>query len=362
MKDKTTAANKREYFIDVARVLAFSSVVIGHKFWVDFLDVSRDGNPNLTFTLIMKPAFAGGGAGIVLFFLVSGYVITKALTRENFTQFIFSRFFRIYPSLWLALAVYWLFQANGTLTAPTMASMVSSMSLFGDFFQTPNQLNGVDWTLRVEILFYFCCAIWLVIRKFLPAASTEWKDWSRRISYVLIFIVLLNLPTFPKNGFTGYVSIFSFVFLGGIWLAMFDMKKVSMLETVLVLLSSFIAHSRVLSEIRPDLFGFGAFSLYGYAAFIILFVFRHKIRPSQTLILISSLTYLVYLFHNWLLDYFFTWFQFLPANLDGRVPFISRFVSFLLFLGLMWIIHLCFEKPIMKFGKRVSSKSKRYSQ
>ena len=73
MSDKNIVTTSREYFIDVARVLAFSSVVVGHKFWDDFLDISKGGNPNLAFTSVLKPAFNGGG-------LVSFYSFSSQVT------------------------------------------------------------------------------------------------------------------------------------------------------------------------------------------------------------------------------------------------------------------------------------------
>lgn len=344
--------NHREYFIDVARVLAFSSVVVGHKFSEDFLDISKNGNPNLAFISLLKPAFNGGGAGVVLFFLVSGYVITKALTRESFRQFVSSRFFRIYPSLWLALVVYWISQAQSFSTAPTLLSRISSASLFGDFFETPNQLNGVDWTLRVEILFYSCCAIWMLLRNQLYIFGYVAKKWQRRGLYVSVVLILSLLPIFPRNGFTGYVSIFSLVFLGGIWLALFDLKKVSSFEAIVVVLSSFGAHCYAIEQIRPDLFAFGAFSAYGYIVFFLLYLARDKMKINKIIITLSNLTYLVYLFHNWLLDKFFGWFQFLPINPDGRIPLPSRLTSLVIFIVVMWLIHVSYEKPILKFGKK----------
>ncbi len=32
--------------------------------------------------------------------------------------------------------------------------LIPQLLLIGDFFQTPHTLNGVEWTLRVEVLFY----------------------------------------------------------------------------------------------------------------------------------------------------------------------------------------------------------------
>ena len=242
-------------------------------------------------------------------------------------------------------------------STPTVLSKISSASLFGDFFKTPNQLGDVDWTLRLEILFYSICAIWLLFKNHLRIFRRKEIDWQRRAAYLFALYLLLNLPIFPKTGFMGYISIFSFVFLGGIWMALFDLKRVGMLETIFVVTSSFIAHNYQIGKIRPDLYNLGAFSLYAYLAFILLFAFRDRLRPSKTVIQLSSLTYLVYLFHNWLLDMFFTWFQLLPFNPDGRIPLLSRLISLVIFLGAMLLVHVFFEKPIINFGKKITLKN-----
>ena len=261
--------------------------------------------------------------------------------------------------MWLALFTFWLFHRNTIHNStPTPLSKISSASLLGDFFETPNQLNGVDWTLRIVIIFYLCCAIWLLFRNQLSAPRREARNWKWNASYVFLVFLFLNLPIFPRNGFTGYVSIFCFIFLGGIWLALFDLGKVTHVEAIFVVLSSFVAHNYAISKIRPDLHALGAFSLYGYVAFVALFLIRHKLHSSKLVVQLSSLTYLVYLFHNWLLNMFFVWFQFMPNNPDGRIPLLSRSVSLIIFLGAMWLIHLCFEKPILVYGKKLTSKKK----
>ena len=37
---------------------------------------------------------------------------------------------------------------------PDMSVLVPQLLLIGDFFGTPYSLGGVEWTLRVEVLFY----------------------------------------------------------------------------------------------------------------------------------------------------------------------------------------------------------------
>lgn len=257
----------------------------------------------------------------------------------------------------LALAVFWLLQKNGNSSAPTILSKISSLSLFGDFFETPNQLNGVDWTLRLEIIFYSCCAIWLLFRNHM-VRNFGTSNWKRRMIYVSLLFLLLNLPIFPRTLFLGYVSIFCFIFLAGIWIALYDLKKVGFHETLFVVISTFIAHNYTLGNVRPDLYGFGAFSLYGYLAFILLFLLRHRLQTHKIMVQLSNLTYLIYLFHNWLLDKFYVWFQLIPIKNAGEIPFISRMVSLVIFLCSMWLIHNYFEKRIIEFSKKKSSRRK----
>ena len=209
----------------------------------------------------------------------------------------------------------------------------------------------------MEILFYSCCAFWLIFKKYSRKVTSKVTSWKRRASYLFALYLLLNLPVFPNAGSTGYLSIFSFVFLGGIWVALFDLKKVSSFEAIFVVTSSFIAHNYAIGTIRPGLYSLGAFSLYGYFAFIVLFALRGKLRTRKIVVQLSSLTYLIYLFHNWLLDMFFVWFQLQPYNSDGRIPLLSRSVSLVLFLIEMWLIHNFYEKPILKFGKKLTSRN-----
>jgi peptidoglycan/LPS O-acetylase OafA/YrhL len=279
-------------------------------------------------------------------------VITKAALRETSKQFLISRVFRIYPSLGLALILYWFINTGSSDF--TFNSKVWSFSLLGDFNNTPNQLNGVDWTLRLEILFYFAC--WLILQLKGSKFTSYWRsnDWWIFVLLLLSLVGTLFLPIFPKFGFVGYVTIFASVFVGGAALALFELNTLGRANAIALYLFSLFIHSVQISEIRPDLFGYGAFSFYGYVCFGLLFSSRNKIVSNSFIVLLSNLTYLTYLFHNWVLEKFYVFFQ--PQGDDNGYSLKVRILSLVIFMVSMWVIHVIFEQPFIKLGRRFASK------
>lgn len=42
---------------------------------------------------------------------------------------------------------------------PPLSILIPQILLMGDFFQTPHTLAGVEWTLRIEVMFYAFMAL-----------------------------------------------------------------------------------------------------------------------------------------------------------------------------------------------------------
>jgi peptidoglycan/LPS O-acetylase OafA/YrhL len=104
-----------------------------------------------------------GQFGVSLFFLISGFVIPFSLERHRLGGFFVRRFFRLYPTLWAAIAV--------SLTALAVQaflvhngfpvgrkSIVTSGMLVGVYVGRP-WVDPVYWTLAVEELFYAIVAV-----------------------------------------------------------------------------------------------------------------------------------------------------------------------------------------------------------
>ena len=92
--------SKRLEFLDILRIFAFVSVLIGHKFYEVLDGLSKSENVHLTlrfFLDALKTLCWGGGVGVIVFFLISGYIITLVLQTEDVKVFLIKRIFRIYP-------------------------------------------------------------------------------------------------------------------------------------------------------------------------------------------------------------------------------------------------------------------------
>lgn len=99
--------------------------------------------------------FDFGRYGVLVFFMVSGYVVPFSLTRKHRTPlvaFAISRLFRLYPAYWLSMALPLVL---GIAVSPV--HWLVNLSMLQHFLGVPDIL-GVYWTLAVELVFYALCA------------------------------------------------------------------------------------------------------------------------------------------------------------------------------------------------------------
>ena len=94
-----------------------------------------------------------GIVGVLIFFLITGYLITTMQDRYSRNQFIINRIFRIFPALifcTLLVGCFLFFTQNIKLH---FLNYISSITLTYSFLAV-EPLMGVLWTLIVEVLFY----------------------------------------------------------------------------------------------------------------------------------------------------------------------------------------------------------------
>lgn len=109
--------------------------------------------------------FAAGNYGVHLFFLISGFVIFMTLERtRSAMDFVVSRFSRLFPAYWAALAVTALVVYTLGLERQRLApgEALSNLTMVQDFFGMP-LLDGSYWTLQVELFFYAQMLLWYAL-------------------------------------------------------------------------------------------------------------------------------------------------------------------------------------------------------
>lgn len=97
-----------------------------------------------------------GHLGVNLFFMISGFVIFMTLSRTvQAADFLVSRFSRLYPAYWVAVLLT--FGLTSLLGLPgktvDIGTALLNLSMVHGFANVPH-VDGVYWTLEVELLFY----------------------------------------------------------------------------------------------------------------------------------------------------------------------------------------------------------------
>ncbi|SNR24914.1 acyltransferase family protein [Actinomadura mexicana] len=163
-------ASSRLGWLDALRGAAALAVALHHASYVYLPDLR----------VRLADRFDPGLFGVLVFFLVSGYIVPASLERRgSVREFWFGRFFRIYPLLavtcLLAVLPFLLgvlgLRAGLERYSPATA-VLAHMTMLQDVLNVPNAMN-VLWTLSYEMAFYLLVVALFVVgghRRSAPAA------------------------------------------------------------------------------------------------------------------------------------------------------------------------------------------------
>jgi peptidoglycan/LPS O-acetylase OafA/YrhL len=117
--------------------------------------------------LPLGPLFAPFSAmpGVVIFFVISGYLVSSSLERSStLGAYLLARFLRIYPALWVCLGIAILLATawgGVRASAPELIPWLVAQLSIGQFYNPQflrgfgtGVLNGSLWTIPVELQFY----------------------------------------------------------------------------------------------------------------------------------------------------------------------------------------------------------------
>ncbi|MHA0856174.1 acyltransferase family protein [Paenibacillus sp. CMAA1364] len=155
--------------LDFIRLIAAISVILSHSY-------PLTGQQTEIFSLISGGQWTLGGISVAIFFVISGFLVSRSFENSSITQFIKNRLLRIFPGLvvvtllsvivlgplltTIPLSEY--FKNHSTLSYINNAFLMDvQFSLPGVFEQNlyPNAVNGSIWTIPYEVLCYIGIAI-----------------------------------------------------------------------------------------------------------------------------------------------------------------------------------------------------------
>jgi|SRR5690554_299669 len=142
-----------------------------------------------------------GHYGVELFFVISGFVIFMSIEKiNNPFKFLYKRFIRLYPTFWIGMIFSYIFI---TFFGPenlkvTPTEFLINFTMIPSFFNVPS-VDGVYWTLKVEMFFYFI--IFFVI---LFSVKKKYQI----VGYLYIFLGILSFTLLRPTNYFFYGSLF----------------------------------------------------------------------------------------------------------------------------------------------------------
>lgn len=168
----TPVPKKNRYnFISWLRALAALMVVYCHSFGLQFKNMELpNGFINFMDNHIMAPFAISdnlGFLGVVIFFIITGYLNYESLKRHSFGKYLGKKLARVFPPLFLALGCLWVLQlVSGFINgAPsywaqfTLIEWIQAATLIGHFTGVSRAMIGVTWYLVPLIFYYFLSAV-----------------------------------------------------------------------------------------------------------------------------------------------------------------------------------------------------------
>jgi peptidoglycan/LPS O-acetylase OafA/YrhL len=235
-----------------------------------------------------------GYLGVNLFFIISGFVILWSAQGRAPRAFVISRFARLYPAYWLCMGITLCAIYLSGSPVPPPKTVMANITMLAGYFGVP-YIDGVYWTLQVELKFYFIVLTLLILRQMHRVDLWILVWLSAAASTVVIRLPsavtsLLLLPHAP-------------LFIAGCLLFRMRVAGFTLSRTVQLIVCGWMACLSALEQ-GPN-FMFGQFSVVPPIVVAICFLLvaavaarRVRVPEKAAWAALGALTYPLYLLHN----------------------------------------------------------------
>ncbi|MEE9445286.1 MAG: acyltransferase [Cocleimonas sp.] len=336
---------ERLYEIDLLRFLAAIAVLFYHYTFAGYAD-----HPSLVpveFPVLAKYT-RYSYLGVNLFFLISGFVILLSAMNRSATDFASSRFIRLYPAFWasVSLSALVLYFYGSPHFDISLSQYLMNMTMVSGYVGV-KPIDGVYWTLLIEMVFYSLIFFLLFIRK---------------LKYIELFlglwlgVILLSLVmTLPKIIRFFFFPEWAPLFISGsllylIYARGWDLTRSLLLFSAYLLTLYFTTletndlTNQYNTEFSSIIAIFGVSSFYGF--FILIITNKTAWLRSRKFISLGLLTYPLYLFHA---NIGYLAFKYYSGTINKYLLLIAVILVMLL---LAWLVHHVIEKPLSRYLQR----------
>ncbi|CAI0934849.1 acyltransferase family protein [Serratia grimesii] len=328
-------------YIDSIRGIAAISVVIAH-FIVPIYGVDR---------FLFSHLLDIGKIGVVLFFIISGFIIPFSFKRNNggVKAFLISRFFRLYPGYWFSLFLFLvvsLFFGKQFPVGQILANMTMVQTALG-----VRDIVGVYWTLFIEIVFYFLC----VISFGFGLLNRPGFNFTSSL-FMLCCAIVMGIA---KRKFEVALPValplaLSLMAFGGLWRAYLlegNLAAKKLAKTYIVIFLFVIPMVSFLSYgMEPGHTLRYTLTYYLSMLSFVLLTTRLKIK-NKYMVFMGVISYSMYLIHPSLLIVY----ESLIADFSEGGRYFFGVIGVILTLPVSYLVYRFIELPSIKLGRKVKS-------
>ncbi len=311
------------YPLDVLRFFAACCVAAFHLSfygWASAASTTSTMLQHATAYPELAPVTWVGWVGVEIFFVISGFVIAQSSRGRTPGEFMRSRVLRLYPAAWICatITLLALFAFAHQPVASEIGRYLHSMVLW---VEGP-WIDGVYWSLGVEIVFYLLVVGTLVFSRIVPLSLLPWLLTAVTLGYTLVLWTPL-FDFFNTHNATRQILDhadtlmlrFGSFFALGIWLWMLSERMLKSVHVVGVALAVLCCIGEILMRARVMAQGELAISmaLPGWEALVlwfggVAFIVAAALRPhwfevrspavQRVLVRVGLMTYPLFLVHN----------------------------------------------------------------
>lgn len=304
---------------------------------------------------LAQHSISTGAVGVLLFFLVSGFVIPFSLEHRDLRGFFVRRLFRLYPTLWICLLI--------TVSVLMVQSHIHGTPLpFGKRILGANALlvspylglpwiEPVFWSLAVEELFY------------LIAAIVAWRGLLASRLVILLLAAGLAASSMATEGaspgsaafWLGFHATFVIFILIGVALHYLHRRRWGTVESLAIAAAIFLLYVVAIHRgaLAPQAGVYLPSSVVALAVFGGLFLVQARLPYSALLDRLSNISYPLYLLHG-VNGYVVTRAVYVVTD-NYYVAVATALAASVL---LATVVHLLVETPTNNYGRRLSRRLK----
>ncbi len=303
-----------------------------------------------------------GHIGVVVFFLISGFVIPFSIRPDRpapALSFLIKRFFRIFPAYWLSVPLaaatgFWIwgtrFDTHELLVNLTLLQYALGV----------RAAEGVYWTLPVELVFYLLCVGLLWSRSLFA---------TRRIGMLAAFLAAIFAVILPTYGhgraLIGENALFwslnlSVMFWGMLYRSRCDAAPIDRDRFgAVVLWGLLFFYVVILPLISLASTGYMRNTLATYVIGFAIFLFGTRVRIETRLTdWLGRISYSIYLFHVIVFLAIEWWLLHQPEGSWWRArPFgVYAGTGVLVVLAVASLVYFAVERPGIRLGHRLAAR------